>query len=375
MVRFSVLLIIGWCGQQVQKLSITVCGLSFIFWREMITNTRRNLLSLIFLATVIVIAIVRLYITTPSEHLRNALKPAPEPAQTVPDSAREQVIPVVSVVPTVKRNPHRNILNSTVYIVGALKGSGVWEGQLHDVYLNVLELAAYWQDYVIVLYADELGTQYAQKWNDAKVVILKQDFHHFYRTYRIAHARNALLHKVQDLAKSIMQPLRDSYMIAVDMDGVNEKPYQWDVLHSVMSHRTEWDALTFNREDYYDIWALRYRRFDVNCFGVPADIGGLINIMKADIVRELSRSASSFYPVFSAFNGLGIYRLSETIGCEYDGKNYELPGVDELLSQSKEGENKPGVDLVEDCEHVAFHKCLISKHNAKVAISKHILSL
>lgn len=53
-------------------------------------------------------------------------------------------------------------------------------------------------------------------------------------------------------------------------------------------------------------------------------------------------------PVDSAFGGFGIYRMSKTIDCHYSGTD----------------ENG-----LMDCEHVAFHRDMMTKHGAKIFIS------
>ena len=55
--------------------------------------------------------------------------------------------------------------------------------------------------------------------------------------------------------------------------------------------------------------------------------------------------------------GFSLYKLAATTGCKYLGRN--------PLDDPAWGE---------DCEHVAFHKCMIANHGAKVRIFKESLS-
>jgi hypothetical protein len=74
-------------------------------------------------------------------------------------------------------------------------------------------------------------------------------------------------------------------------------------------------------------------------------------------------------PVESAFGGLGLYRLSKTRDCRYVGLTEECSckGVLDF------GPNSTNPCAPETCEHVAFHRDMILKHDAKMFIHSQIL--
>lgn len=157
-----------------------------------------------------------------------------------------------------------------------------------------------------------------------------------------------------------------AYVMVIDMDEINIAPFNVSVFHEVMGMASQWDAVSFNRNHYYDIWALRYDRFDVNVWGFGSQSRTLRDVIEADIVSLLDTSKPSLYPVKSAFGGVGIYKLNMTIGCRYNGSN-----PDTFAASTNYGKARGSAP--EDCEHVAFHRCMSERHNAKIQIFSGIL--
>jgi hypothetical protein len=135
----------------------------------------------------------------------------------------------------------------------------------------------------------------------------------------------------------------------MDLDDVMTRPIDKKNFESRMLETKEWDVITFNRQSYYDIWALRYSRYDFNLQGHIGQDEIKPQIIRKDIERQLKESKGKYYPVYSAFNGLAVYKYNYTIGCKYNGSSLE--------SGSKF-----------DCEHVAFHKCIIARHGGRIMI-------
>ena len=124
---------------------------------------------------------------------------------------------------------------------------------------------------------------------------------------------------------------------------------------NVMKESDKWDSLSFNREMYYDIWALRYSRFDANVWAFGLDSFALVKIIRRDIssiLEESRKMGQPYVPVLSAFNGLAIYKLDKTLNCEYSALCIEF------RTPCRDG----------DCEHVAFHRCMREKHQARIVI-------
>jgi hypothetical protein len=194
----------------------------------------------------------------------------------------------------------------------------------------------------------------------ARFTTLKLDLQGFYehqdnyRTMRIAVGRNTLIETVEKLISSNGNKNSNIYTAMIDLDGVMTPPINKENFENRMHEIEQWDVITFNSPNYYDIWALRYSRYDINVWAQRESPHNIENI-RTDIKRQLNESIGKYYPVYSAFNGLAVYKYDYTIGCKYNGS-------------SLESGNK------EDCEHVAFHRCITAKHGGRIMIHVNHLS-
>jgi hypothetical protein len=142
-------------------------------------------------------------------------------------------------------------------------------------------------------------------------------------------------------------------------------------------NRTDWDCLTFNRKNYYDIWALSFEDYIYSCWNFP-NSKKVVKNMKMLITRILATLApDQLYRCYSAFNGFGIYRIDKFIDCEYrwiiDYKQFPRPILERNFALT--GTTPIVRNINEDCEHRSFHFQAIQKHNAKIMISPHNLFL
>merc|ERR1719161_2564263 len=64
------------------------------------------------------------------------------------------------------------------------------------------------------------------------------------------------------------------------------------------------------------------------------------------LAEAIQSSEETFFPVASAFNGLALYRTSAIGNCKYNGH----PPLEQPQKAQTFGE---------DCEHVAFHNCMV----------------
>ena len=200
-----------------------------------------------------------------------------------------------------------------------------------------------------------------------------ESLHALVRTQKLAAIRNALHEHVVALARARNQRWENVFMIVMDLDDVYAAPIDATVLLHAFALRDRWDALSFNRPGYYDVWALRYARFDFNVFDMAEDRWALVSLVRKDIERQLNASTQPLYPVRSAFNGLAIYRLNTTAGCSYRGED-AVDGADGAGAGSPG--RPPNASLrgaVDDCEHVAFHRCMAARHGARIMIYKYCL--
>jgi glycosyltransferase involved in cell wall biosynthesis len=191
-----------------------------------------------------------------------------------------------------------------------------------------------------------------------------------HRTIRIAKARNVCLEKLETLDVEI------HFMI--DADDVNTEPWNLTLLKHYLS-RKDWDALSFHRKDYYDIWALMYPPFKHHCWGFKQFCPQVVQFMKRDITKKLEK-CNDLLECDSAFNGFAIYRTSVFNGLRYNG---EYANLRTLIS---DGDRKKTLDaltplglpltihetFVQSCEHLYYHLSA-KKRKARICISPYYI--
>jgi len=191
------------------------------------------------------------------------------------------------------------------------------------------------------------------------------------RTINIQNARNAILDKINKLYNDY------EYFIMMDMDDVCSKPINIEVLSDGLNDKKEWDALFFNNESYYDFWALSFDDFQYSCWHTTNSIR-LINIMNVELKKQLNNS-NKYISCYSAFGGLGLYKLSKFINCKYQticGPNEmclfntnTFKNIYQKYNIAYRGSNNG----IYDCEHRYYHLTAINKNNARLKISKQYL--
>ena len=96
----------------------------------------------------------------------------------------------------------------------------------------------------------------------------------------------------------------------MDADDINIRKWDTNLIVSYLAKDT-WDSLSFNREDYYDIWALLYEDYKHHCWGFGNHSPAVVEHMKKDItnkLRNMDTETDDLFPCYSAFNGFAIYR-------------------------------------------------------------------
>ena len=195
------------------------------------------------------------------------------------------------------------------------------------------------------------------------------------RTKNIANARNGILQEIQHLQDTKPEFREYSYFCMIDMDNVCAGKINADILPQYLE-RTDWDALSFYRETYYDIWALSIRPFVFSCWHwYNREIA--LNVIETTQsyfykkIRELPKN--ELLEVDSAFCGFGLYRLSKFIDCEYSPR-FALPYMSsKMLAENERALQLPLMpeyrEFYGDCEHRWFHMEAIHKHGAKIRVS------
>ena len=253
-------------------------------------------------------------------------------------------------------------------ICGTVKNCGPY---LNKVFQNIEAIGKIFDDYRIIIAYDhsndnslEILQDYQLK-NNKFILHIENNPPTPYRTHNIARARNKCL----DVIRNIFNDYE--YFIMIDCDDVCSKPVNIEYILYYLSINTDWDALSFNKEPYYDTWALSKFPyvFSNMHFKNPEGYGEFIeNIIQKTPKRTL-------IPCLSAFNGFAIYRTNKFINYYYDPrprldlipkhlieKNIELCGPIFLKGKA----------AIVDCEHRSFHFMAIN-NGARIRIAPEII--
>lgn len=270
----------------------------------------------------------------------------------------------------------------SVYIGGCIKD---FEPYIDDIFKNIDRIITLFENYKIILAYDTIEESVLKKlYNKQKqysmeLIFIKENLSitdHSLRTNRIANARNGILNYIRGQDPKNQFP----YFIMMDMDDVSINPIDTKVIQYYLYDNTEWDALSFNRPDYYDIWALSIEPFVLSCWHFP-NSNWLIPFIKEYITCRLSKlTENELLPCLSAFNGFGIYRTSIFIDSHYDSsikKTLDMFSKEQIEYCEKASQCKLTIDTTyhpiihptTDCEHRAFHLSAIKEKGARIRIS------
>jgi len=272
-----------------------------------------------------------------------------------------------------------------VCICGTVKNVGKY---INNVFQNMEKIATLFEDYVIILYYDDS--------NDNTLELLKKYQCHnkkllFFvnkkklfksRIHNIARGRNFCLNVIREKFSNY------EYFIMMDCDDVCSGKINLNILKQCLQEEkiNKWDALTFNRKDYYDIWALSVIPYVVSMRHFH-NMGKVESIMRVYIKKILDGEGvkkDDLISCYSAFNGFSIYKSNIFLKCYYDGKLRVdlIPRIlikrNQLLVREKLKLNNRIISnsedsIYEDCEHRSFHLQAIKNFNAKICISPKIL--
>ena len=256
---------------------------------------------------------------------------------------------------------------------------------LPALFKNIDQLRTLFHDFVLIVAYDNctddserLLKEY-QSASSFPVHLLNIDNPSPQRTVRIANARNACLEKLETLDINTH--------LMIDADSINVKPWNFDLIQYYLG-REDWEVLTFNRKDYYDIWALMYPPFQHHCWGFYEDSERVVRHLQTDITSRLDH-CEEWMPCQSAFNGFAMYKTQAVKGIRYDGEYKNLhPLISDTARESTlqalsslgqlrldiHGEYLiPGKLYGESCEHLYYHLSAIAQKNVRIYISKYYL--
>jgi hypothetical protein len=195
------------------------------------------------------------------------------------------------------------------------------------------------------------------------------------RVVNISNARNSLLEYIRHDNNDTYE-----YFIMIDMDDINAGKCNPPVLQKYLQMKDKWDALSFNRQFYYDIWALSIEPFFVSCWHWaddkhPFENPEVTQMMHQYITKKL-KETNGLVECISAFNGFAIYKKSKFIDSNYE------PDVRKTLSimppawieqTSRVLNRRMYINWLEDCEHRHFHIKAVINNRAKIRIAPEIL--
>ena len=249
---------------------------------------------------------------------------------------------------------------------------------LPSIFKNIERLRTLFTNFVLIVAYDNcmdpsesILKQYQSK-ASFPVHLLKIENPNVHRTIRIANARNACL--------EVLETLGVTTHFMIDADDVNVEPWNLQLLKYYVG-RDDWDVLTFNRKDYYDIWALMYPPFQHHCWGFSRYSRAVVECMKEDIVCRLE-NCEEWVPCQSAFNGFAIYKTALFKGIRYDG---EYKHLRTMIPESARQSTLQALSclhlplmideqFVQSCEHLYYHLRASQATKIRISISKYYLS-
>lgn len=244
---------------------------------------------------------------------------------------------------------------------------------LRKVFANLERLRSLFDTFTLIVAYDhcvdtsEIWLTYYTWVSGFKVVLLPSTTDSPHRTVRIADARNRCLDYMETLSPDIH--------FMVDADDVNTE--SWNItLIKYYLERGGWDSISFNRPDYYDIWALMYPPFKHHCWGFANHSREVVEVMKEHVVKRLSE-CQEWIPCESAFNGFAMYKTKRFKGIRYDGTYRAIrPMITDKERQEVMGSLNYPLDetFFQCCEHLYYHLSAIQKNHVRIYISKYSLT-
>jgi hypothetical protein len=265
-------------------------------------------------------------------------------------------------------------MSQRFYICGCARDVG---NHLINVFENIDKICNNVDDYyIIIAYGEskdntlEVLRDYQTK--NKKMVIIMEDERTQIRTQNIANARNKILKKIKELDYGF------EYFVMMDMDNVCSPPMQMETFHHILeTEKTspmEWDALSFNRSFYYDIWALSIYPYTFSLFHYRS-VNSIKKKMHDFIRKQLEKSKQSgkngLVRCISAFNGFSIYRTEKFIASNYEWETKKLLNIypkKMIDAMSTQCLDQP-INRIDDCEHRYFHIYASTQNGAKICIS------
>lgn len=300
------------------------------------------------------------------------------------------VLPVVLKPNRAQLRVHSNKVRVLPYNIAVCTPIRDCEKYLPQVFENIDRLRPYFKSLHSIFVYDNCSDKSAdllQHYKRPNVIVYHNiGNNHKERTVRIASSRNVIVDLIYNHLPSI------DFHIMFDADDRNVDKWDVDVILESLQ-RNDWDSLSFNEPQYYDIWALFYDKFKHHCFGwidkspkskEPYIFTKVIEYMRKDIQKKLKQlpSPNHLLEVLSAFNSFALYRTSVFRGLQYDGtykgvtkyfsdqdRAETLEHLQQVLPAEDADRIKLRDDIFEQADHVSYHLDAIKNRGARIRIS------
>lgn len=222
---------------------------------------------------------------------------------------------------------------------------------LPTVLKNIDQLRTLFTDVKIIMAHDrssddtlvKLEYYYYKNMEDVKILLNNNQSK--IRTVNIAGARNSIMSYVRK-----NHPDYD-LLCFMDMDDIIDKPFNLSVFEKAIGLYDQWDALSFNRSRYYDIFALRYDEYTRPCWSWGKDSIDVVVHSQGDIAKRLGALRDDeLMPVLSAFNGIALFKLDKFLNCHFNGLYHPPSQIYPMMGFTH-------IPPVDDCEWVNWHDC------------------
>jgi hypothetical protein len=269
------------------------------------------------------------------------------------------------------------MINEDCCICGTVKNCAYY---LENVFNNIEQIVKLFRSYYIIIYYDDSNDDTLQMLLKFKAkfnmhIHKNKSYKSIYRTHRLAFGRNYCLHIINKNFSHY------KYFIMMDFDDVCSNKIDISVLKKHICNDKLWDAISFNKEHYYDIWALSIKPyvFSYAHFNNYEEVLSNMSLYVKDQLSKLNKN--KLLRCLSAFNGFSIYKTSVFKDCKYDG-NIRLDLIPSNYLKENICINNSTIVFndkdwlhakYEDCEHRSFHLEAIIKKKARIFISPEIL--
>lgn len=269
-----------------------------------------------------------------------------------------------------------------VFICGTIRNVGNYT---EKVFENIRKISLLFDKVKIIIAYDNSNDQSLFKLIEMKNmfeidmdIIINTNRLAKHRTQNISNARNAVLNKIREYKANDVEN-KWNHFIMMDMDDVCSGNIHLDVLVKHLYEDT-WDCLTFNRPEYYDIWALSIYPYVYSCWHWSDPVNVVHHTAHYVRSKLAEIDQNSLLECYSAFNGFAIYKIDKFIDCTYDHKHAHYLMNPEWIEENikslpnhqirglSDGE-KADPNINNDCEHRHFHLQAMKKNNARIRIT------